>query len=96
MKNSDAPHTPGPWIVERDGWNNQRIFGKDSRVLGESRFIAEVSLDYDGAEANALVIAAAPCLLTAAEEALALLQKGAPGWGVAKDLLRAAIHKAKP
>jgi hypothetical protein len=91
-----ASCTPGPWIVERDGWNYQRIFGKDSRVPGESRFIAEVSLDYDGAEANALVIAAAPCLLVAAEEALSLLQKGAPGWGVAKDLLRSAIHKAKP
>jgi hypothetical protein len=33
-------------------------------------------------------------LLRAAIDALALLKKGAPGWGVAKDLLNAAIHKA--
>ncbi len=34
-------------------------------------------------------------LLEAARNALALLAKGAPGWGVAKDILRAAIAKAE-
>jgi hypothetical protein len=61
--------TPGPWLVERDGWNYQWIYGKDSRVPGESRYIAEVSLDYDGAEANAILIAAAPELLALLEKA---------------------------
>ena len=63
--------TPGPWVVEREGWRYQRIFGSDTRVPGNSRFIAEVSLDYDGAEANALMIAASPDLLAACEKALA-------------------------
>jgi hypothetical protein len=45
--------------------------------------------------ANAHLIAAAQTLLEAAERALELIEKGAPGWGVAKDLLRAAIHEAK-
>jgi hypothetical protein len=36
----------------------------------------------------------ANAVLTAAEEALALLKKGAPGWGVAKDLLNEAIRGA--
>ena len=62
--------TPGPWVVERDGWRYQRIYGADTRVPGNSRFIAEVSLDYDGAEANALMIAASPDLLAACEKAL--------------------------
>ena len=34
-------------------------------------------------------------LLETCERALALLDKGAPGWGVAKDILRTAIAKAK-
>lgn len=34
-------------------------------------------------------------LLAAAESALKRLEKGAPGWGVAKDELRAAIAAAK-
>ena len=34
-------------------------------------------------------------LLEAARKALDLLAKGAPGWGVAKDILRTAISKAE-
>ncbi len=45
--------------------------------------------------ANAVLIAASPDLLLAAKDALKLLEKGAPGWGVAKDLLRLAIAKAE-
>ena len=62
--------TPGPWVVEREGWRHQRVYGKDARVPAESRFIAEVSLDYDGAEANAMLIAASPTLLAACQKAL--------------------------
>lgn len=67
---NEALHTPGPWVVERDGWRYQRIYGKDARVPGESRYIAEVSLDFDGAEANALLMAASPALLEACQKAL--------------------------
>lgn len=55
-------HTPGPWELESNAWDNQLIFGSDGRVPSGRRFIAEVSLDYDGAEANARLIASAPCL----------------------------------
>jgi hypothetical protein len=50
--------------------------------------------DHDNMD-TARLIAAAPDLLVAAENALARLEKGAPGWGVAKDVLRAAIYKAR-
>ena len=74
MSDQQGAHTPGPWVLERNEWRYQRIYGKDSRVPGESRYIAEVSLDYDGAEANAILIAAAP-------ELLALLEKAARNTG---------------
>jgi hypothetical protein len=45
-------------------------------------------------EEDARLIAAAPELLEAAQQALALLRKGANGWGVSKDLLAVAIAKA--
>lgn len=34
-------------------------------------------------------------LSDAAKKSLSLLEKGAPGWGVSKDLLRAAIYQTK-
>jgi hypothetical protein len=59
-----SAHTPGPWELIQEGWDGQFIYGFDSRVHGGSkRFIAEVSLDFDGAEDNARLIAAAPDLL---------------------------------
>lgn len=56
-------HTPAPWRLERDGWNGQYIFGVDDRVKDKERFIAKVSVFYDGAEENGLLIAAAPEML---------------------------------
>jgi hypothetical protein len=55
MKYTD--HTAVPWILESKGWDGQFIYGQDIRVNGDhKRFIASVSLSYDGAEANAKFI----------------------------------------
>jgi hypothetical protein len=59
-----AKHTPGPWELKSEGWKGQFIYGTDEHAKGV-RFIAKVSLDFDGAEANARLIAAAPELLEA-------------------------------
>jgi hypothetical protein len=95
-------NTPGPWTYERRGWEGQYIWGDDDRIPGpdKKRFIADVSLAYDGAEANARLIAAAPELL----EALILLEHemvesgnaGSTdyGWKPAIEKTRAAIAKA--
>lgn len=63
----ETKHTPGPWEYERRDWEGQYIWGNDDRIPGpdKRRFIADVSLAYDGAEANARLIAAAPDLLEA-------------------------------
>ena len=59
MKNK-LKHTPAPWELKRDGWNGQYVYGNDERVLNKKRYIADVDLNYDGAEANARLITAAP------------------------------------
>ena len=64
-------HTPRPWRLEQVGWEGQYIYGKDKRVPGVDRFIASVSLHFDGAEANARLIAAAPELLEALRDVTA-------------------------
>ncbi|WP_186177756.1 hypothetical protein [Burkholderia gladioli] len=64
-ESSKPAWTPGPWELEVSSWDNQRIYGNDARVPGERRFIAEVSLYWDGANANAKLIAAAPELIEA-------------------------------
>ena len=91
---SNIKHTPGPWTIEDNGWNGQFIYGDDDRVNGKRRFIAEVDLNYDEAEANARLIAAAPDLL----EALFKLAKfydslGEPR-GSCRVIADAAIAKA--
>lgn len=52
-------HTPGPWELERRGWDGQFIYGINQRVWGRY-LIAEVSMDFDTADANAQLIACAP------------------------------------
>lgn len=82
--------TPGPWAYKRGD-----VTGTYSLIGGYGIFCP--TQDYitaEETEANANLMAAAPDLLKAAQDALALLKKGAPGWGVAKDILNAAIHKA--
>ena len=87
-------HTPGPWSVGREGWKHQSVYS------ASGRFLADVSLFYDDAEANARLIAAAPDLL----EALQLLDQAHNGpWTgpeqlgyirIAEEKARAALAKA--
>lgn len=74
----ETKHTPGPWEYERRGWEGQYIWGNDDRIPGpdKRRFIADVSLAYDGAEANARLIAAAPELLEFAQLVLRGIESG--------------------
>lgn len=55
------PHTPGPWYAEHDG-----IYADE----GDSRFLIAVARDSSQILANALLIAAAPSLLEACQDAL--------------------------
>ena len=88
----EARHTPGPWTLTR----GLTVYKRGE--FGSERIIADMGWGPTDAQgvADAHLIAAAPDLLEAAQKALALLKKGAPGWGVAKDLLGAAIAKASP
>jgi hypothetical protein len=94
-------HTPGPWSLGRSADSTPLVVVPVHESEGTGFGVAQVnriprmSGVRGDMEANARLIAAAPELLQAAEEALALLSKGAPGWGVAKDLLNAAIKKAR-
>ena len=55
---SNLKHTPAPWRIERDGWNSCHIMKADTTI-----WIAETSLYYDSAEANARLISCAPEML---------------------------------
>jgi len=75
-------------------WNIDPSSGQDI-VWGEDGTPVAQALGPDW-PTNAPLIAAAPELLAAAKEALAILRgQGAPGWGVAKDVLGTAIAKAE-
>ncbi|WP_186055718.1 hypothetical protein [Burkholderia gladioli] len=98
MSESKQQWTPGPWELEVNGWDNQVVYGNDPRVSGKRRFIAEVSLYHDGANANAKLIAAAPELVEALRRTLQLLtDMGAPEEPEDAKVLeaaRAALAKA--
>lgn len=103
MSESKQQWTPGPWELEVNGWNNQVVYGKDARVPGKRRFIAEVSLYYDGANANAKLIAAAPDLVEAARIGLQYIEavcfntpnpKKRANYADAASKIRAALAKA--
>lgn len=81
-------HTPGPWGID----GNINIW-----IMAGHLHVATVPRAHDGdwSSANAKLIAAAPDLLEACKQATAILRgDGAPGWGVAKDILNTAIAKA--
>lgn len=92
MADAKQGHTPGPWTDISEGQAPQ---DGDRAVVSDARGRAICQCSQRNSVANARLIAAAPSLLEAATEALALLDKGASGWGVSKDLLRAAIAKSK-
>lgn len=99
---SAIKHTPGPWTLESRGWDNQLIYGQDERVPDGRRFIADVSLMFDGAEANARLIAAAPDLLEQLRVTVMYLQSACTVMGKESrqmaleivDEARSAIAKA--
>lgn len=87
----NTKHTPGPWEVDRFYWTIQRrMFGPDEP---EVEVIGRLT-NGEEAEANARLIASAPCLL----EALKTLVDGYNGAGVTQEQIwrdaEAAIAKA--
>lgn len=93
---SDKKYTPGPWSVSEA---NDLPLGATLRVVrirgGESRLrICDMDTISDDAEANARLIAAAPELVEALEDALRMAMfEGAPfrPW---HNAARAALAKA--
>ena len=66
-------HTQGPWSIELDHASNTSEFIR-ARIDGEMHDIASLLCDETGnASANARLIAAAPAMLDALHEALAML-----------------------
>lgn len=85
-------HTPGPWVDQADCRGDIFIV---AGAWPHGSTIATVEATAN-APANARLIASAPDLLDACKQATAILKdKGVPGWGVAKDILNAAIAKAE-
>ncbi len=61
----EVKHTPGPWAVNEDGWKVESE--KEHGWINDGWIVC--STHGPDAEANALLIAAAPDLLEAAKEA---------------------------
>ena len=88
-----SEHTPGPWSIAGRGYT---IFGPDDAVVISS-FDAETEEEEERYLANARLIAAAPDLLAALEEAVRsseVSRMGGMSWDE-MDRARAAIAKAR-
>ena len=95
---TESKHTPGPWNIGWGlVWNAAR--GITSRVSGEAWKWKNKDGFESESKANARLIAAAPDLLEACEDALAsldaLAEEGIIEEGKEAGTLRAAIAKAK-
>ena len=107
-----SKHTPGPWRLNKRDEMDVAVWGSDGfTICGDIYIIADVSFPekydaYGHEEANARLIAAAPDLLDALEEAIecGLVPKSSVLEGGAvrhssqvrcADKIRAAIAKAK-
>ena len=89
-----AKHTPGPWWADFDG--EDTFDGVEIQQVGRLHYVpvANVPVDYtdrEEREANARLIAAAPDLLDALEEAVSQHGHGL----VNLDAARTALAKAK-
>lgn len=109
---TETKHTPGPWAIctwashmPLSGWPSE-VCADDGEGDGATicMFYRVDLYDFDRAavEANARLIAAAPDLLAALEEAITLVEffHGVPGWTEYQSSpemkrLRAAIAKAR-
>jgi len=92
-------HTPGPWEISR--WKDARLANGFETVISDSRGHGLVTFCQKGknkkVEANARLIAAAPDLLAALENALAE-SVGQPSRRISReglDDIRAAIAQAR-
>jgi hypothetical protein len=70
----NASHTPGPWRLERDKAFSLSVYGSDNFFVGDVTHEAD---ECNATEiANACLIATAPKLLEAFEEALIMAETG--------------------
>ena len=69
-------HTQGNWEFSQWGWDNKGIEGKSHTVScnGVDIALIDMSNNYNEAEANAKLIAAAPDLLEALQKALKTIE----------------------
>lgn len=98
---TNAQHTPGPWTLltgEYDNGMTRKVIADKRDPRDASTFYAMIAGDAPCREANARLIAAAPDLLAALEEALPLLNNGCDSgctvYSCLRERARAAIHKA--
>jgi hypothetical protein len=67
---SNSKHTPGPWVIQDNAAHGIHIYSNGG-PFGGGLHVARVSnsagIGYDGQEANARLIAAAPDMLAALE-----------------------------
>lgn len=89
MRPRRSEHTPGPWVVYMDGARRQI---KRDGYYGFLAHVSGVSVGPRKADANALLIAAAPDLLDAATAVLDSASWGDANPAIAR--LRAAVSKA--
>ena len=94
MTNKTEKHTPGPWVVGT-GWIFRAVTSNPhgGGHIGVREDTHITFRETDIGRANARLIAAAPDLLEAAKQALALLD--GKGIGITAHNLRAAIAKAE-
>ena len=94
-----AKHTPGPWWADFDGENT--FDGVEIQQVGRLHYVpvANVPVDYtdrEEREANARLIAAAPDLLEALDEAIEWDSHDDMGWpALWLEKAETAIAKAK-
>ena len=92
---SEAKHTPGPWLTHPWSWGNDprwRVIrlGSSGGSPGLAVIHPRPGMKPGEAAANARLIAAAPELLEALIDVIALYQWKKPGFGEATDHVKAA------
>jgi hypothetical protein len=91
---SNTKHTPGPWIIDRDGFNDPGALDGGDNLRRVLRWDAFARRHTDEAEANARLIAAAPELLDALQVMAKTFEGLAAIHNDAYRQARAAIAKA--
>lgn len=89
----ERKHSPLPWKTRGRFIRNERAFVCECE--GKSAAYADDERSMENAAFIVLACNNHYKLVVAMREALKLLEKGAPGWGVSKDLLRKALAEAE-